>query len=252
MYVCDRFLIIKTSSHNRLLSEVKIHDQASLHRAIEVLHRKYGVPHVVITSLPLPLSYPSTLSPEPEQSHPPPTRTMSVVGSTMTSDRRPRPFRILFSVFDCYFSGTGDMFAALMVTRMREAVHNASSPSPSPSPSPSSSSTSTSGPSGSNGPEGSRSWLSPDDVEPLDLPLARAAEKVLASMHEVLERTCKGMSAELRDAVRALDHKGVGSADDLDPKTAHLLRSRAAELKLSRNLACLRNPRIAYHAEKMI
>ncbi|KAK7752714.1 putative pyridoxal kinase [Diatrype stigma] len=233
-------LILPNQFEAELLSEVKIHDQASLYRAIEVLHSRYGVPHVVITSLPLPLSLPPSPGEgeEPEQSRPPPTRTMSVVGSSMTSDRRPRPFRIPFSVFDCYFSGTGDMFAALMVTRMREAVHN----------------TSTNNPDSGSAPdprlEDVHSWLSPDGVDALDLPLARAAEKVLASMHEVLERTCAAMGAELRGAVRALKGKS-DSADDLDPRTAHLLRSHAAELKLSRNLACLRNPGIRYHAEKM-
>ncbi|RYP21763.1 hypothetical protein DL767_009192 [Monosporascus sp. MG133] len=220
-------LILPNQFEAELLSEVKIHDQASLQQAIEVLHRKYKVPHIVITSLPAPLSQSSSQdqNPDPEQSQPPPTRTMSVVGSSMTSDRRPRPFRINFSVFDCYFSGTGDMFAALMVTRMREAVHAAAAGDDNENPRL----------------ENTRAWLSPDEVDALDLPLARAAEKVLASMHDVLERTCGAMSAELR---------GV-EAGDLDDKTAHLLRSRAAELKLARNLVCLRNPTLRYRAEKM-
>ncbi|RYP89632.1 hypothetical protein DL770_004279 [Monosporascus sp. CRB-9-2] len=220
-------LILPNQFEAELLSEVKIQDQASLQQAIEVLHRKYNVPHIVITSLPAPLSQSSSQdqNPDPEQSRPPSTRTMSVVGSSMTSDRRPRPFRINFSVFDCYFSGTGDMFAALMVTRMREAVHAAAAGDDNENPRL----------------ENTRAWLSPDEVDALDLPLARAAEKVLASMHEVLERTCGAMSAELREA----------EAGDLDDKTAHLLRSRAAELKLARNLACLRNPALRYRAERM-
>lgn len=154
-------------------------------------------------------------------------RTMSVIGSTMTSDRRPRLFKISFPVFDCYFSGTGDMFAALMVARMREAVSAADKQN----------NANTNGMLGDK-----RSWLSADDVDALDLPLARAAEKVLASMHEVLERTCKSMTAEMA---------GKQGDTRLDEKTLHLLRSRAAELKLVRHLKCLRDPTIEYRAEKI-
>lgn len=116
------------------------------------------------------------------------------------------------------------MFAALMVVRMREAVakydpkHDATLGE-------------------------RRSWLSSDDVDALDLPLAKAAEKVLASMHEVLARTCEGMTAEMKE-VKAKNQ-------DIDEKTLHLIKSRAAELKLARNLGCLRDPAVAYRAEKL-
>ena len=36
-----------------------------------------------------------------------------------------------------------------------------------------------------------------------------------------------------------------------DPKTQHLLRSRAAELRLARNLHCLRSPTVVYRAEAL-
>lgn len=122
------------------------------------------------------------------------------------------------------------MFAALMVVRMREAVAKYDMLS--------------------NGVgKGTklgerRSWLSDDTVDALDLPLARAAEKVLASMHEVLERTCASMNVELKAAI---ERRG----GDVDEKTLHLLKSKAAELKLARNLGCLRDPTIEYRAEKM-
>ncbi|KAI1142825.1 Ribokinase-like protein [Hypoxylon sp. FL0543] len=212
-------LILPNQFEAELLSGVKISDSASLEHAIRVLHQDFGVPHVVITSVSIPLLSSSSVA-TPETPH-----TMSVVGSTMTSDRRPRAFKISFPVFECYFSGTGDMFAALMVVRMREAVskydrHNGVSLGE------------------------KRSWLSGDDVDALDLPLARAAEKVLASMHEVLARTCESMTAEMK-AVK--ERKG----DELDEKTLHLIKSRAAELKLARNLGSLRDPTIEYRAEKM-
>ncbi|KAI0008895.1 Ribokinase-like protein [Xylariaceae sp. FL0662B] len=238
-------LILPNQFEAELLSGVKISDSASLERAIEVLHRKYGVPHIVLTSVSMPLSGSQTpclvnsraQSPAPSQPRTPPyARTMSVVGSTMTSERRPRPFKIVFPVFDAYFSGTGDMFAALMVVRMREAVynhnHNNASASVKVRDAP--------------------SWLSDDAVGALDLPLARAAEKVLASMHEVLARTCESMGPELRDAVARLGGGGGREQQqDLDEKTMLLLRSRASELRLSRNLGCLRDPMVEYRAERM-
>ncbi|KAI4869258.1 Ribokinase-like protein [Hypoxylon rubiginosum] len=230
-------LILPNQFEAELLSGVKITDSASLEQAIRVLHQEYGVPHVVITSVSLPLSGSSsaTSTPPPCTSPTQTSRTMSVVGSTMTtSGRRPRLFRISFPVFECYFSGTGDMFAALMVVRMREAVSNFDLLEREH------------GDGDGDGDNGKklgerRSWLSGDDVDAPDLPLARAAEKVLASMHEVLARTCEGMTAEMRARNR----------EDLDEKTLHLVRSRAAELKLARNLGCLRDPAVEYRAEKL-
>ncbi|KAI0593832.1 Ribokinase-like protein [Biscogniauxia sp. FL1348] len=234
-------LILPNQFEAELLSGVKITDSASLERAVEVLHEKFNIPHIVITSVSLPLS-PSQVpsiassraqSPAPAQPQSQPLRTMSVVGSTRTSDRRPRLFKIHFPVYDWYFSGTGDMFAALMVVRMREAVHNNNNK-------------------GGTKLEHTASWLSPDDVDVLDLPLARAAEKVLASMHEVLARTSESLPGKMQDAVaRHRLRKGLGPDDEIDDKTMHLLRCRTTELKLSRDLPCLRDPTVEYRAERM-
>lgn len=225
-----------TGKHHRQLSEVKITDPASLQQAVEVLHTKYNVPHVVITSVSVPLR--TSSSPLPDA---PSSRYMSVVGSSRTSAGRPRLFKIHFPVFDCYFSGSGDMFAALMVVRMREAIF---------------------GPAGGGGGalQSTPGWLSPDDVAPLDLPLARAAEKVLASMHEVLSRTCESMEAEVRREVASME-VGAGAvpqspqdenaAEQQRSQRMYLLRTRAAELRLVRNLSCLRSPSLDYRAEAM-
>ncbi|KAI1425405.1 Ribokinase-like protein [Xylaria sp. FL1777] len=229
-------LILPNQFEAELLSGVKITDSASLERAIEVLHDTYNLPHIVITSVSLPIGSasqtPSSTRPvSPTQSQPPITPTMSVVGSTRTSDRKPRLFMIQFPVFNAYFSGTGDMFAALMVVRMREAVTYSATEST----------------------RHTASWLSPDDVGPTDLPLARAAEKVLASMHEVLERTCEQMPSDLSAAITRLATRRGMSEDAVraDGETMHLLKSHAAELKLTRNLGCLRDPTIEYRAEKL-
>lgn len=194
----------------RILSDVKIIDMTTLTRAIEVIHRRFHVPHIVLTSV--------SLDDNNDPSYA--GKTLSVVGSSMASDRRPRAFKIRFPALDAYFSGTGDMFAALMVVRMRQAVHEAG-----------------------GGLQETRSWLSPDGVDALDLPLARAAESVLATMHEVLAATVESMKVEVERA-----EAEVG-ADDA--KRMHLARSKAAELKLVRHLGALRRPKATFKAQPM-
>ena len=192
-----------------MLSGVKIVDMATLAEAIQALHTTYCIPHVVITSVNL-------SAPDHPDSH------LSVVGSTMTSSGKARLFKIVFPAIDCYFSGTGDMFAALMVVRMREAVSAVPGLGDTPS------------------------WLSADDVPTLDLPLARAAELVLDSMHELLERTSQGMTAVVERT-----RQGLTEAERADEKKLQLVRSKGAELQLVRNLECLRTPTVEFRAKEM-
>jgi pyridoxine kinase len=204
-----------TIMDNRLLSDVKIKDMASLEEAIGVMHARYGVPHIVITSVAI-----------PHPDHPP--HSLSVVGSSMTRrDKKARPFKIVFPAIDAYFSGTGDMFSALMAVRMREAALAAPAPG--------------------GGLGGRRSWLSGDEVGATELPLARAAEKVLGSMNEVLEATCRGM----KEAVERAEGEFVGLDEEEVKRRLHLLKSRAAELRLVRNLDSLRSPTVKFKAVKM-
>lgn len=115
------------------------------------------------------------------------------------------------------------MFAALMVVRMREAVVSAA---------------------GEEQGLGDRAaWLSDDSVDALDLPLAKAAEKVLASMHEVLGATCESMKAEVKRV-----ETEIGTEDE---KRLHLAKSKAAELRLVRHLGSLRDPKVQFKAQKM-
>jgi len=95
------------------------------------------------------------------------------------------------------------------------------------------------------------SWLSVDEVPAVDLPLARAAEKVLASMHEVLSRTRENMVREVGKAGAVMgDGESVGFEGDPD-KRLLLTRSKAAELRLVRHLNCLREPEMKFRAQKM-
>jgi pyridoxine kinase len=205
----------------RWLSGIKITDMASLCRAIKKLHVEYRVPHIIITSVRLP-----SVGSSPH---------LSVVGSTIlptalsTSPSEfslepvSRMFKIDVPSIDCFFSGTGDMFAALILVRLREAVSK------------------------TPGLSNCDAWISPDDVEAVDLPLARAAELALASMHIVLERTKKHRDEEMEkwDAT-------VGARETKEDEKAQYLReTKGAEVRLVRNLDALRNPVVQFKAERV-
>ncbi|KAF4122407.1 pyridoxine kinase [Geosmithia morbida] len=207
-------LILPNQFEAELLSDVKITDMASLTEAIQVLHDKYKVPHVVITSVNLPAA-------DQPEAH------LSVVGSTMTSTGRARLFKIVFPSIDCYFCGTGDMFGALMVVRMREAVSAVPGLSSRPN------------------------WVSPDDVGAVDLPAAKAAEKVLASMHELLERTSQGIKAVVERTKSKMGEASVPAGEEELAKREQLLNSKGAELQLVRNQVCLRAPAMQFKAKAL-
>jgi pyridoxine kinase len=182
----------------------------TLTEAIAALHRKYRVPHIVITSIRLPA--------------PAATSSLFVIGSTMTTTAQPRIFKIEVPAIDSFFSGTGDMFAALMVVRLREAVSSVS------------------------GLAETSAWVSKDDVEVTNLPLALAAEKTLSSMQEVLTRTKKSRDAELESYQQKAKARDSELQDD---KESHLRIKKASEVRLVRNMEYLRNPQLKFHAEKV-
>jgi len=112
------------------------------------------------------------------------------------------------------------MFAALTVVRLREAIMDA-------------------------GLGSGTAWLSPDDVNAIDLPLARAVEKVLASMHAVLQKT-----KQVRD--EALERVGNSSGQsEGNEKDMFLLKTKAAEVRLVRNMLDLRRPSVQYRAKPL-
>ena len=214
----DADLIVPNQYEAEWLSGVQIKDMASLVKAVEVLHGEFGVPHVVITSV----SFPSldttgilSDSTEPKQ--------LSVIGSTSTSDGKSRIFQLSVPSLPCFFSGTGDMFAALMVVRLREAVSKST-------------------PDLSNTP----SWKSTDDISATHLPLARATELALASMQEILARTMIARDAEL---AKLEGEATKGESEEEKKKEMHLRKTRAAEVRLVRNLDCLRSPGMRLKAE---
>ncbi|GLA14879.1 putative pyridoxal kinase [Aspergillus niger] len=207
-------LILPNQFEAEVLSGIKITSLATLAEAITALHAIYNIPHVIITSVQI-----ASLSDSPLPN------TLTVIGSTTRSDGAPRLFRIDVPALDCYFSGTGDMFAALTVARFREAVFNAD-------------------PTLRN----TKSWVSPDNVPATELPLAQSTRKVLASMHCVLEKTLEARDAELRAIVADEGEKLLSQEDQ--QKRAHLRESKAAEVRVVRHAQYLREPEVDFQASE--
>ncbi|KAK3111944.1 putative pyridoxal kinase [Teratosphaeriaceae sp. CCFEE 6253] len=212
-------LILPNQFEAELLSDVRIHDLGSLKEAIGKLHQTYGVPHVLITSVRLPPTTSNT--PTDAEDDLATTAKLSVIGSTATSSMKPRLFRITVPALAIFFSGTGDMFASLMVARLRQAAEDAQV-------------------------LGQPNWRSPDDVASPDLPLASAAEKVLASMHAALKDTAaryEAVAETLKEKQQTdLDEGRSEAASDEKETQRHLILTRAAEVRVVRNVKALVSP----------
>lgn len=203
-------LIVPNCFEAELLSGVKITDMTSLVLAITRLHKIYQIPNVIVTSLRIDRA---TGQRRPSNQ----TGTIAVVGSTCRKDLSPRIFQVTVPSLPIFFSGTGDMFAGLMVVRLREAVLNTPDVAK------------------------TASWQSPDEVTATDLPLAKATEKTLESMHAVLMKTAKARDEE----INARQQTVVGNADGEDAeKRLHLLQTRASEVRVVRCVEDLRKPKL--------
>ncbi|EME38331.1 hypothetical protein DOTSEDRAFT_75770 [Dothistroma septosporum NZE10] len=206
----DADLILPNQFEAELLSDVKIHDLRSMEQAISKLHQDYTLPHVLITSIRLP-----TTGLDRDISD----AQLSIIGSTATSTNSPRLFRITVPALPVFFSGTGDMFAALLVARLRQAASKASLLN-------------------------TASWRSPDDVAAQDLPLAKATEMVLASMHAVLKDTTEHYEAVKKGLEEETElNEGTGKEGEEEREMKrHLVLTRAAEVRVVRNTKALREP----------
>ncbi|KAK5101659.1 putative pyridoxal kinase [Lithohypha guttulata] len=194
-------------------------DLGQVKKAIEVLHTRNGMPMVVVTSVRV----------QGKQD------VLCVVGSEKKSDGSSRCFVVEVPVLDCYFSGTGDMFAGLMVARLREEAAAA-------------------------GLLNKASYASEDDVLATDLPLAKATVKVLSSMSAVLEKTMQARNKEME--MWEGERKGMGQVASVDPqdhkgeeggeeRAKSLARTKAAEVRAVRNARDLIHPKIRYEAKEL-
>ncbi|KAF2278144.1 uncharacterized protein EI97DRAFT_431404 [Westerdykella ornata] len=260
-------LILPNQFEAETLSDTTITDLESLAAAVQILHKTYQIPHIIITSLRLtrdnqtlssrapsrPPSKPASQLQSPsvsparnaETSHPsawptsdgskledqqePPSisldevENLTIIGSTATSDFKPRLFRIDTPLLPLFFSGTGDMFAALTIPRLIEAVHNASTPNLRSTP----------------------SWKSPDDVPAEELPLAKACQKVLASMQTILAKTTEKCKEKMEAYDKRAEKEGCGSGEDdraEREKQRHLALMNASEVSVVRFVDDLLDP----------
>ena len=198
-------------------------DLAQVKKAIEVLHTRDSVPMVVVTSVRV----------RGKQG------MLCVVGSEKKSDGSSRCFVVEVPVLECYFSGTGDMFAGLMVARLREEVAAADLME-------------------------NAAWSSPDNVAPTDLPLAKATVKVLSSMNSVLQKTMEARNKEMEVYEKQDVGMGPGGRMSIDPqpegeygaqedeeRRKFLARTKAAEVRAVRNARDLIHPKARFDASEL-
>jgi pyridoxine kinase len=211
-------LILPNQFEAELLSGVTITNLSTLATAIQTLHRSYQVPHIIITSLRLSKYTDKAIPSSAEGGED--DDTMTVIGSTATSGFEPRLWRINIPAYPVFFSGTGDMFAALTVARLREAVYAA-------------------------GLQNTARWLSPDDVPATETPLAKAAEKVLASMQAVLGKTYEAYKKAAVEIDAMEEKAGCGTGEEAVKSSemrTRLKKTKAAEVRVVRNVGDLIDP----------
>lgn len=155
----------------------------------------YLIPHIVITSVTFDGA-----------------SKMACAGSSITSSGASRKFVVDVPIIDGFFSGTGDLFAALTLARLRE--HSAAA-----------------------GLLSTAGWIPPDETATLDLPLAKAVEVVLGSMHLVLKKT-----KSTRDRIL------LSQAAEQGEKERHVQVTRASELRLVQSQEELLRPGLRYEA----
>ncbi|KAB8621921.1 hypothetical protein FH972_026030 [Carpinus fangiana] len=200
----DADLILPNSFEASQLAEIEVTDMASLVAAITKIHKQYQVPHIIVTSL--------NLSPRTGRRFSNADK-IAVVGSSCCSDYSPRLFSVTVPSLPIFFSGTGDMFASLMLVRLREAVTSINADMLT-----------------------KKSWQSPDDVPATSLPLAKATEKVLASMQTILEKTVAARDADLADET------STNGESEEDARRMHLRRTRASEVRVVECVQDLQHP----------
>lgn len=139
----------------------------------------------------------------------------------MRADSSPRLFEIDMPVIDCFFSGAGDMFAALMTVRLREAATTCQLLE-------------------------AMSWLSPDSVEAVNLPLAKAAEKALGSISTILRKTKTARDEALE---RMGGEMGILELEKGSQKRLNLRKTKAAEVRIARYSRDLQEPEEHFKAK---
>lgn len=206
-------LILPNAFELEKLAQVKVDDLKSTVTAIGMLHKKYGVRHIVVTSMRLrkkDLPDSALRSHDDDDDE----EVLAVVGSSSRSDGTSRPFVLSIPLLPVFFSGTGDIFAALIAVRFHEASKQTGLVR--------------------NG----RSWAPSDDVEACELPLAKATEIVLSIMYDILVKAAKRRDAELN----RLEPLEKSLANEELEKQEYLRRTKASEVRVVRFAHELQHP----------
>ncbi|TKY85786.1 hypothetical protein EX895_005326 [Sporisorium graminicola] len=207
------------------LTGVDIVDLASLKQVILTLHKKHKVPHVIITSIELPDADLAAIGAHRNLSDG--RQAMLQVGSSceITVDaggERQEPsvsvedleiWSIQFPEVQGYFSGVGDMFAALTLGRFHPE-------------SPTSSTTAGQGDGMAN--------------KPLT-PIAKASELAIASLQGILANTCSVIDQLEKELAPAADGKVDEAQERVD-------RMRRRELRVVQSKREIESPTIVYRA----
>jgi pyridoxine kinase len=133
-----------TYSADRTLTDTKIEDSASLHKALTILHETYSVPNVVISSIPVE-EWLKDLIPRHIRSsaddHEQSLLCLASVRTANSGSTSSRPSSMVYGAcipfIPGYFSGVGDLFSALVLGHYNDAPDNdgcASSPTLPPLP----------------------------------------------------------------------------------------------------------------------
>lgn len=201
----------------QVLADEEITTLASLHSVLRTLHEEYNVPSVVITSLDLDDHALGALGIGREM--PDGTPAMLLVGSSWdASTRTSRAWYLQFPSLGEYFSGVGDLFAALTLARFSERATDLPPPARA-------SCTEYHG-----------------DKDACTLPVAQAVTLAVASLQQVLLRTQEAMTA-------------LGNKDGLDPlQPSHLAAvddrvriMRMRELRIIQSAEALLHPIVLHH-----
>ncbi|EPQ31193.1 uncharacterized protein PFL1_01381 [Pseudozyma flocculosa PF-1] len=230
----------------QVLTGLEVTDLSSLKRVIWTLHHVHGVPHVIITSVALPqgelekigatatLPNGQTAMLQVGSSY----RTRSTARNSTANATATAPpdgpddldvWMIQFPEVDGYFSGVGDLFAALTLGRFRpqETAQERAATAD-----------------GANG------------VKSLT-PIARAAELAIASLQGILARTSETIdrleAEEARQspsAATATNGKVQGEVqvEAEDPAEARVNRMRKRELRIVQSRDEIERPEVVYRA----
>lgn len=177
----------------------------TLLQVLSSLHDQ-GASNVIITSVELPDSELTAIGATPS-SEP----SMVLVGSTRLSGSSGslRPWFIQFPEIKGYFSGVGDLFAALLIGRFQPSDGAAASPAPT-------------------------------DEHQLT-PIAQAAEQAIASVQAVLHRTLQ--------TTQSLDDESSSSASNADESQRKVDTMRKRELRIIQSRKDIEFPEVKHHAK---